>query len=346
MRSEHIDILVGALRQALAEPLETADEFASTAATGELLRRAALAEELEDAETTELLGRYEAALANANAPTGERLKSLLDESLDELSRYASEPRRERDPELGADALRLVDETLSVAAAAYRAGRLRVEEVHSLSLHACRGARELAPKLSELWSYALGREADVATDPDLPRLFAFWEPLAELAPERLALELEIAAYRPREERETLKQRVLERAKTAVPLARTPLIERLRQFIEGWTERLSVTVARPVPVEAYASGQGALPPLVQTLLEADGLSVLWVNDAIVVEVAEGHQLAVAVVTLSDNKPLEVDRDAPNVVRLELGSQRIGVSVDLELLIDGEAVRLPPIEFEERG
>jgi hypothetical protein len=201
----HVESFTELLKEILARDVEDANDFTSLAVTGEELRRAIALADAPPESAVQTLAEYDARLADLGHLVPENLEQDLAWTFDELEEYGRTPTRERDFDFGEDLLCGVDEVLSVAAAAERAGRMTADEVVSLERTAHERAAAVAPSLADLWNAAEERSVALGSDERFPGLYSWIERIAELSSLR-AEEMAIAALRPSSER----QRIIETA----------------------------------------------------------------------------------------------------------------------------------------
>jgi len=233
----YIDNFATTVREILDRQSRRHNDFVSLAISGEQLRRACETGVPSDEARSTLAG-YDQALAAGGyeTPTLEELRDAIDDQLGELERYAASSPAERDPADGEDILLAIDEALCIAAAGVRAGAVEASSVAALAAGLTDRVREVAHRCTELAQVAEDRQLLFGLDPRMPTLFDWWEPLAELAPSRLALRATVTEHMRRE-------RLIERA------------------LSSYEAMLAVT---PTMTEQYpALGRGPLHALLDNL-----------------------------------------------------------------------------------
>ena len=225
---EHITILTELLTDILDFGLETTNDIVSAAITGESLRRALtlsgdfdpedrewMDKDLIPEEFKPLLDRYEEALACPSPDPsrlvgnyGSELISRMDSALGDLEEYSRENILTRNASRGEDLLISVDEVLSVAVAAARAGWIVESSLSEISDMAKARVGEAAPRLNDLFGYSEGRELTFGPDADYAYAYGFWEELACLAPSRIML-AQTLSLRTASERGVIVNQVMDR-----------------------------------------------------------------------------------------------------------------------------------------
>lgn len=347
METTPTSILVNALSAGLQEGTSSPGDVAAVAATGELLRRTLAMQENPSDEAIAVLNEYDRYLRANAALIPAELDPDLDNLIGELETYSQLGVTERDSEDGIEALRGIDEVLSIGAAACRATALAESKLTDLGLSAASRLREAAPRLPELWQHAEDREQDVGPDPDFMDLYGFWEVLACLAPSRVALELGLSA-RPAEERERMIQRALK-----VLLKEEPrrLWDRIHEGIKRLIERAetAIEVRLPPRILAFDHNDGAaLPKELTVLQDFDGaLTILQSEDRLIVSVPEDHELEVSQISVSYGPSPEAEQLSPNSIQLCWDAPTAETTIlRLILRVDGDELEIPPLQVRWDG
>jgi hypothetical protein len=360
--SNHAEILVQALREALSEEIHSEEQFAELAATGELLRREMVLSSNPPEGASDILGRYENTLKSMPGKVATRAQARLQDMLGGLALLADRCSDVVDSDQLKVQLDGVDEALSLAAAAGRAGHLTEAKVEALGETARLAIARLAPRLPDVWQYAEDMELAYGPDPDYPGLFSFWEELACMAESRLYMETAIAtAYMDPVRRQAL----YEKAKAILcPEPKESLAERIVKWLTERAEELADSLRVRAPVAATASHyaasgwrnapglmgmiSGALPvgvvaglPDITVLAEAPGLiSIVQKGKLLAIELPRGSKLT-AVKVVADGNPVKPAKTIEKN-RIEIPIREIppNAHIHVSFKLDGTVLELPPI------
>jgi hypothetical protein len=170
--------LEGLLECALSDGVND-DSFAHIAILTEQIRRRTE----EGAAVSDLALIARARICAMPVPAGliEALEPRLDSLLTKLEAYSKEPVSERDTDFGEDLLAGVDETIALAAALVRAGRLDGARASAMSAKASEFFCLNADDLADLANLALDIAANDGGDPNMPGLFWWIDPLIDRHP---------------------------------------------------------------------------------------------------------------------------------------------------------------------
>jgi hypothetical protein len=341
-----VDILTESMMDCLSRAILSIEDFAEMAATGEQLRRCLGMLENPPARALEALARYDALLPGLPAEFVPDLEPILEESLAALVRFAGTAPQEQDENDGRRRLDHLDEILSVAVAGYRGGKLGIKVVESLGARAKELVSARAARLSLLWQYAEDMELSFGPDPDVHRLFDFWEELACLAQSRLDMEQALALrFIDPVRRSALVERVMARY---APQVQQSVGDKILEWIEK-LDRLYVQWPQLAAQASFSSGTGAggapvgkeAPTRVEILLEIpDALTVLRREASLIIEVPEGHLLALRSASVGSKEGPSGTNIGKNCIAFPVGDIEAGSSICLRIEVDGKPVDLPAI------
>lgn len=276
----------------------------------------------------------------------QRHRTSIEGALQALSAFAAQRASERDEVAGQAAVDELGATLLQLAEACRQGRVRRNDLDDLAARAAEVVGGLAPELPELWSYCDARRLDWVDANAYSELAAVLAPLADLSIGSLLLEEALADGA-----------ALDRAATIdASIAALRLVRKkqagswLDCVVQAVKERFSQGPVRaPIlqPAIQFDAGQQG-PQAIETLFEAQGLTVLASYGAIVVHVEGGQPEFVALRGVGDGAreiPVNVDVEADRV-RIRPGFEESPPALaELEIQLDGQRLVLGPFRLAPR-
>lgn len=242
--NEQLRYMADELAIELTYDLSDPNLYFDLSARGEAFRRAYLFLDEDNDVFHKLIEHYETQLKSWNPPQLEAIQSRIEDALDKIKAYAQEPIGIRDDHKGKNRLETLDAALSVLSAATRLNQHSIDDLQRLSVRVSSELEPYMAQLSDLFTFAYQRSQIIDLDPLFPKLFQFWEDLADLS-------LEAVEYEQAFERVAAMERIAfpNHVEEYVVKKSPSFIERLMDKVGRMKELIEVSLPTPAAVAAY-------------------------------------------------------------------------------------------------